>query len=354
MFNLYTQSQLSRLLLKWYDCSRRDLPWRVPQGSAHSTRPDPYYVLVSELMLQQTQVATVIPYFRRFLQAFPTVDKLAQADTQQVLRLWQGLGYYRRANNLQATARAIISEHHGKIPSDLETLLKLPGVGRYTAGAIASIAFDRRVPILDGNVARVLCRLDAVESDPREKTTLMKLWLKAGQILPSKRVGDFNSALMELGATVCTPRNPACRRCPLQKMCQAFAKQIQDRIPPPRKAKTIPTCHRHVLCICKGKRWLIEQRPAKGRWAGMWQFVTVEASEAIPPGKRLGQIKHALTHRLYQFDVWLISTGTSFSLPVSENPRKWVKLAELHQYPLPRPHQQVAAMLAKSDHAPAV
>src|SRR4051794_9870135 len=192
-----------RRLLKWYDRARRDLPWRSPLGNA-KTPLDPYHVLVSEAMLQQTQVATVIPYYHRFLKGFPSVADLAAADEQDVLKLWQGLGYYTRARNLRRAAQMVMSEHGGSLPRTRDELLTLPGVGRYTAGAVASIAFGCRTPILDGNVIRVLCRLDKVESDPRDKRTQAILWARAEEVLPKSRCGDFNSALMELGATVCT------------------------------------------------------------------------------------------------------------------------------------------------------
>ena len=170
-------------------------------------------------MLQQTQVATVIPYYHRFLEQFPTPAALADADEQQVLRLWQGLGYYSRARNLRRAAQRIVAEHGGKVPDRLDKLLMLPGIGRYTAGAIASIAFGKRAPILDGNVQRVLCRLDAIKGDPRERMVNQTLWKRAEEILPQKRVGDFNSALMELGATVCIPRGPRCLTCPVADHC---------------------------------------------------------------------------------------------------------------------------------------
>ncbi|MEZ6191711.1 MAG: A/G-specific adenine glycosylase [Phycisphaerales bacterium] len=198
-------------LLKWYDAHRRHLPWRADK----SETPNPYHVLVSEAMLQQTQVATVIPYFNRFIEALPTVDDLAAADEQAVLRLWQGLGYYRRARNLHAAAKAIQQEHGGKVPDTIEALLKLPGVGRYTAGAIASIAYGRPAPILDGNVARVLARLFLIEQPVDAPKTRNTLWQLAEQLVPDKRAGDFNQAVMELGALVCTKVNPSCEACPL-------------------------------------------------------------------------------------------------------------------------------------------
>ena len=340
----------TRRLLRWYDRSRRDLPWRTsPQ------RPgplDPYHVLVSETMLQQTQVATVIPYFNRFIARFPTLADLASAPLQEVLRLWQGLGYYSRAHNLQAAAAIIVNKLGGQFPSQPAELSKLHGIGRYTAGAVASIAFNRRAAILDGNVARVLCRLDRIEEDPRILRVREGLWTRAGKILPRERVGDFNSALMELGATVCTPKQPQCLLCPVRRHCQAFANGRQDQIPAPRKSRPTRLLRRKTYCISWKDRWLIEQRPAVGRWAGMWQFVTVDAvpdrAAVLPvkigPAVQIGTISHTLTHRRYEFAVFRAS-AVNGSRPRNDRPRLWATLDELDQYPLPRPHLKVVEML---------
>lgn len=352
-------SLFRRRLLDWYRRHRRDLPWRLPKIGHESTaatqsaqaasqaRVDPYHVLVSELMLQQTQVATVIPYFKRFIERFPTAADLAAADEQEVLRLWQGLGYYSRARNLQRAAKHVVEKCGGQMPSTVEGLLELPGVGRYTAGAVASIAFERRAPILDGNVMRVLCRLDRVEADPRQPATQEVLWARAEEMLPMASVGDFNSALMELGALICTPRAPQCLLCPVREQCEAFAAGVQERIPPPRKAKATPLFKRHILCVRQGDRWLIEQRPATGRWAGMWQFVTVDPEKDGSPvglGKRraIGTVTHGLTHRRYEFDVFVCEGG---KVVTDGTGRRWLTLAELDEYPLPRPHVKVAGML---------
>src|ERR1700722_18905856 len=183
-----TNSPFQRPLLRWYDRCRRDLPWRADP-------PNPYHVLVSEFMLQQTQVATVIPYFHRFMERFPDIADLAAAEEQEVLRHWQGLGYYARARNLLRCARQVVSDHDGELPADVAALQALAGIGRYTAGAIGSIAFGKRVPILDANVTRIICRLDKIESVPKQRTVQQRLWDRAEQILPRKRVSDFNSAL---------------------------------------------------------------------------------------------------------------------------------------------------------------
>jgi A/G-specific adenine glycosylase len=347
-------SGFSRRLLHWYDQHQRALPWRSPT-------PDPYLVLVSEAMLQQTQVATVIPYFQRFIVRYPTVQSLAGSTEQDVLKLWQGLGYYSRARNLRAAAKKIVEEFGGNVPQNLQDLLSLPGVGRYTAGAVASIAFGRRAPILDGNVARVLCRLDRVETDPREPAPRDKLWERAEQILPKSRLGDFNSALMELGALVCTPRSPQCLLCPLRPHCAAAAAGVQEQLPVKRQRKATPMHHRSVFCVRDGVRYLIEQRPPRGRWAGMWQFATVEAngepvsarlvkshlSLRTTPPKRIGQVLHALTHRRYTFDIYECEAKALGGADSSDN-RRWVTLSEIAAFPLPGPHVKVAQMLLAS------
>jgi A/G-specific adenine glycosylase len=341
-----------RHLVRWYRVHRRDLPWRTPLSgrSARAAVLDPYHVLVSEAMLQQTQVATVIPYFKRFIERFPTLAALAASNEEEVLRQWQGLGYYSRARNLRRCAIAIMSDHFGEIPDHPIQLRTLPGVGRYTAGAIASIAFGKRAPILDGNVARVLCRIDKITADPQETETAEILWARAADLLPrvgrtDSRMGDFNSALMELGATVCTPRNPKCLICPVRDHCEAFAAGVQESIPLRKKARPTPLLKRWTWCIRHGDRWLIEQRPAKGRWAGMWQFVTRESDDAgllpvrIGSPQKLGVIRHTLTHRRYEYRAALCDAVDA------NGDGNWVTLKELDRYPMPRPHVKLAENL---------
>jgi A/G-specific adenine glycosylase len=350
------KSTYQQRLLGWFYKNQRPLPWRAARGE----RPDPYRVLLSEAMLQQTQVATVIPYFHRFLQALPTLADLAAADEQTVLRLWQGLGYYSRARNLRRAAQAIVAEHGGVVPRDVPSLLALPGVGRYTAGAIASIAYDTPAPILDGNVARVLCRLDAITADPRERTTQQRLWSRAEELLPPRGIGDFNQALMELGATVCTPRNPQCLICPVREHCRAREQGIAERIPPPKQRPPSPLLRRVVLVVADDAtppRWLLEQRPARGRWAGLWQFPTVDADTpaaaaaslglAVTGLRSLGEVAHTLTHRRYAFAVYAARLAAAAPIPPGPaGPRVWVAPAALGDYPLSRP-QLLAADLAR-------
>jgi A/G-specific adenine glycosylase len=348
-----------RSLLRWYNTNRRDLPWRVAKKNPASERPDPYHVLVSEAMLQQTQVATVIPYFNRFMAAYPTLRDLANANEQEVLRLWQGLGYYSRARHLLGTAKILVEQKNGMIPDSVEALLDLPGIGRYTAGAIASLAFEKRAPVLDGNVTRVISRLDLIRDAPKES-----LWSRAEQLLPKKRVGDFNSALMELGATICAPRAPKCLFCPVQKHCAAFAAGVAEQIPPPTDRKVRPIERRWTLAISKedvGQEcptYLIEQRPPRGRWASMWQFITIEADRTAPTAKSLshrigldlcdlrplGSLQHDLTHRRYEFQV-LACRAQSAPRKLRKDCR-WVGLDGLSDFPLSRPQLQVAQMIS--------
>jgi A/G-specific adenine glycosylase len=340
-------------LLPWYARNRRDLPWRPPPPDNGPV--DPYAVLVSEFMLQQTRVAAVVPYFSRFLAAFPNVAALAASSEQEVLRLWQGLGYYSRARNLRAAARKIVARFGGQIPQSVHDLRTLPGIGRYTAGAIASIAFDQRAPILDGNVARVLCRLEKIQADPAQPATVRRLWQLAEEILPARRCGQFNSALMELGATICTPRQPNCPICPLRRFCRAAAAGLQQTIPPPRKSLPLPTLARWTICVHRQDRWLLERRPRTGRWAGLWQFPTIEALHAPPTTqsigpaiglriaglRKIGQIRHALTHRRYVFTAFTATAGSTDRFPN----RRWIRLDDLDRFPLSRPQLRIAQML---------
>lgn len=271
---------IRRKLLAWYRKSHRQLPWRPhprPRKLDNdAARIDPYYTLVSEAMLQQTQVATVVAYFERFVAEFPTVHALAQADEQRVLRQWQGLGYYRRARNLHAAARMIVAEFDGRVPDRAEQLLKLPGVGRYTAGAIASIAYDTPAPIVDGNVDRVLARLLNLREPVDAPTVKKHIWSLAEQLVPQKCAGDFNQAMMELGATVCTPKSPKCLVCPLRDDCQAQASGDPETLPI-KLPKKKPVAVTHVVIAAeRSGRFLFEQRPATGLWSNMWQLPTWE------------------------------------------------------------------------------
>jgi A/G-specific adenine glycosylase len=350
------QKTFQRSLLDWFDAHRRDLPWRAPKGAMPGALPPAYHVFVSEAMLQQTQVAAVVPYFHRFLAALPTIEALAVADEQVVLRLWQGLGYYSRARNLKKAAQKIVETFDGVVPRTVEELRTLPGVGRYTAGAIASIAYDTSAPILDGNVVRVLCRIDRVEDDPHLPGVRDQLWQRAEELVPKKRAGDFNQSLMELGATICTPKNPSCLLCPVRTFCRAADAGVQERIPKPKPAKATPVLRRWVVCVRRPDGvWLIEQRPAKGRWAGLWQFVTLEADATSPTAETLSAalgvalgnvrplitVRHGLTHRRYVFDAF---TADAADMAVTA-PRRWSTLREMESLPFSKPQLAIRTAL---------
>ncbi|MCU0465750.1 MAG: A/G-specific adenine glycosylase [Anaerolineae bacterium] len=304
-------------LLAWYDRAAADLPWR-------SSDPDPYTVWLSEIMLQQTQVATVIPYFHRFLAAFPTVRALADAPLDDVLKAWEGLGYYSRARNLHRAALVVAYDMGGQFPDTVEGLLALPGVGRYTAGAIASIAFGRRAPLVDGNVYRVFSRLMDEDGDVSTPAVQARMWAWAEDWVPADRPGDYNQALMELGRTVCTPKNPRCRDCPLNGLCRAFAAGTQAERPVKKKAGKKP--HYEVAAgVVRGAdgRLLIAQRPLEGLLGGLWEFpggkqepdetlteclqreLLEELGIEVEVGEELCVVKHAFTHfsiTLHAFD----------------------------------------------------
>ena len=265
----FEASEISLRLLSWYGKEGRTLPWRENR--------DPYRIWLSEIMLQQTTVTAVIPYYERFLQRFPTIESLAAASLDDVISLWAGLGYYSRARNLHRASQQIVSQQ-GTFPETLEGLLALPGIGRSTAGAILSIAFDRPAPILDGNVRRVLVRLFAWHEDPRSSRAEKQLWQWAEALTPDDHPHDYAQAIMDLGATVCVPRTPLCERCPLRELCQAFEQGCAGLLPVARKQVKLPVRLQVALLVkCSGD-YLIRQRPTDGFLGGLWEFPVVEMS----------------------------------------------------------------------------
>ncbi len=369
-------------LLAWYAANHRRLPWRPDPGGLG----EPYHVLVSELMLQQTQVATVIDYFHRFLARFPTVADLAAAEEQAVLTAWQGLGYYRRARHLHRAAQAVVERHGGRIPDNLEALRNLPGVGRYTAGAIGSIAFGLPAPVLDGNVKRVFARwfaeAEAIERPAVERAMwevaerLVAPLGEAGRRKGGYGPGDLNQALMELGATVCTPRTPRCLTCPMLAGCEAGRSGRADQLPV-REARKDPRAVVHdVAAIEKRGRWLFEQRGERGLWAGMWQLVTVESDgpeaggddadtdaavrEALRrrltdrlgvelgPLQPIGRVAHQTTHRSITFRVWRTSVRGGRLRPGAG---VWRSLSGVTELPLSNAQRKVIALVRESEDA---
>ena len=257
-------TEFSRRLLKWFDQhGRHDLPWQHPR--------EPYRVWLAEIMLQQTQVTTVLPYFTRFIARFPDVRALAGAAADDVLALWAGLGYYARARNLHRCAQLVVEKHGGQFPRDPEMLMELPGIGRSTAGAILAQAHGLRLPILDGNVRRVLARHAAISGWPGEPAVQKKLWLLAERLLPQRRVADYTQAIMDLGATLCTARKPACGICPLREDCAARLQQRVHELPAARPKRARAQRRAHMLLIENGRgEILLERRPPTGIWGGLW------------------------------------------------------------------------------------
>lgn len=326
----------------WFPAAARVLPWRTARSG--------WAALVSEAMLQQTQVARVVPAFEAFMRRFPTPAALAAAPEQEVLAAWQGLGYYRRARMLQQAAAVIVAEHGGEVPADAETLRTLPGVGRYTAGAVASIAFGHRAPIVDGNVRRVTARLEgddrAIEDPAAERET----WARAEALVAA--AGDpaiLNEGLMELGATVCTPAAPRCGACPVAGSCRAAAAGTAATIPPPKVRGRRQAVHYHVVLLRRGASVLMEPRPDRGLWAGLWQPPTVEAPSPLAwaavaahlpvaadrPEER-GGFLHRTTHRDVHFRVWsAVSRGRR---------GRWVDAADLAELPVGNGHRRAIAM----------
>lgn len=256
-------------LLEWYDKQKRTLPWR--------SKPTPYRVWVSEIMLQQTRVEAVKPYFERFMKALPTVRKLAACPEEELLKLWEGLGYYNRVRNMQKTAQILVQENKGELPAQFDELMKLPGIGKYTAGAISSIAFGIPVPAVDGNVLRVITRITADERDISKDSVKQSIARDIQEIIPMRRAGDFNQALIELGAIVCVPNGPAkCHECPVAHLCEARQKDIIMKLPKkaPKKARSIE--NKTVLLIKDGEKIAIRKRPKKGLLAGLYEFPNVE------------------------------------------------------------------------------
>ncbi|MGF1512880.1 MAG: A/G-specific adenine glycosylase [Elainellaceae cyanobacterium] len=349
--------RLRRSLLDWYEASGRQLPWRQTQ--------DPYPIWISEVMLQQTQVKTVIPYYRRWLTAFPTVDALAQADLQTVLKLWEGLGYYARARNLHRAAQKVVDHHHGAFPKDLEAAMALPGVGRTTAGGILSAAFNRCVPILDGNVKRILARLLAIESPPSRELAL--LWDASQTLLDPERPRDFNQALMDLGATVCDRRRPACLQCPWKPDCQAFHLNRQLEVPMSESRPPIPHKHIGVAVIWNAQRQvLIDRRRPEGLLGGLWEFPggKLEAGETIADcikreireeldidiavGDHLITIDHAYTHFKVTLAVHHCQQLSGEPKPLASDEVRWVAPPELSQYPFPTANQRIIEAILSS------
>jgi A/G-specific adenine glycosylase len=340
-------------LLTWFAANARALPWRREPR-------DPYHVWLSEVMLQQTQVATVIPYFERWLARFPTLADFAAAPLDDVLKLWEGLGYYSRARNFHKAAQQVISDFDGRMPDTVAGLLALPGVGRYTAGAIASLAFGRDAAVLDGNVKRVFSRLRAIDAPDAD------LWPLVEAQLPAGRAGAFNEALMELGATVCTPRAPQCARCPINAACAAYAAGNVASYPVKRTKPATPHYEIATAVIrAPDGAMLLGQRPTDGLLGGLWEFISADlrSPDAIPDAPaiarmararcglrvnaihQLGAVKHAFTHFKITRHAWLCACAhpTPIDAPAYTATR-WVQPGDIGALALTRSDQRIAAL----------
>jgi A/G-specific adenine glycosylase len=347
-------SKLAELILDWYALNSREFPWRV-----HS---DPYAIWVSEIMLQQTRVETVIPYFLKWMQTFPTVSGLAHASESDVLSVWEGLGYYSRARNLRVSAQKIMEEHGGKLPDNLKDLIKLPGIGRYTAGAIASIAFNKDITTLDGNIRRVFARLFDVEEIVNSPAGEEKIWDLLQNELPKGKAGDFNQALMDLGATICTPQSPDCPICPLLGICLARSKGIEEQRPILKNKPVQPQFTSICAIIKKNDSFLLLRRPSKGLLGGLWEFpndrIVSEGDEfetqqiqllssqygmEVKILEKRAIIKHAYTH----FRVILHAYSCAWVADIAELPGtcSWVTRNKLLNYPMGKIARKISRMI---------
>ncbi|NJL02535.1 MAG: A/G-specific adenine glycosylase [Spirulinaceae cyanobacterium RM2_2_10] len=345
---------LQSRLLAWYGQQGRELPWRGDR--------DPYRIWISEVILQQTQVKTALPYYERFLAHFPNIATLASADLQQVLKVWQGLGYYARARHLHKAAQQLVEQHGGHFPTELAAVMALPGIGRTTAGGILSAAFDQPVAILDGNVKRVLSRLLALPVPPAKATKL--LWQWSERLLSSAQPRDFNQALMDLGATVCTPRQPQCSACPWAIACQAHHHNLQAQIP--MREATAPLPHKRIgVAVIRNTagQVLIDRRREEGLLGGLWEFPggKIEAGETIADcirreireelaieievGAHLITVEHAYSHFRLTLYVHECRHRSGEAQPLESQEVRWVSVEELDQFPFPQANVQIVAAI---------
>jgi A/G-specific adenine glycosylase len=326
---------------------RHDLPWQTKSGQA----PDPYAIWVSEIMLQQTQVSAVIPYYLRFMSRFADVSSLAAAEQEEVLQYWSGLGYYSRARNLHAAAQKILDDHNGQFPESIEAIQALPGIGRSTAAAIVSFAFQQPQTILDGNVKRILARYQQIEGWPGSPKVENTLWQLAESLVPKQDTGIYNQGLMDLGATICTRSKPQCSRCPVRETCQARAHDTVKQFPFSKPKKTLPEKACTMLILLKGNEVLLQKRPQKGIWAGMWSLPEIDSStiaaeyvksqfgfdtESLEP---LPLVQHSFTHfKLAITPQPMLVLGKAAEIMA---PYMWIELEDAKASAIPTPVRNI-------------
>ena len=348
-------------LLEWFNTHQRAMPWR--------SNPQPYLVWVSEIMLQQTQVDTVIPYFERFVSTFPTVESLASADQEDVLKLWEGLGYYSRARNLHKAAKLIVSDYDGQLPSDYKAMQKIPGIGPYCAAAIGSIAFGVKVPVVDGNVLRVFARFWGIEDDIANPKTRQILFDRLMPFIQPAPPSEFNQGIMELGALICTPKSPKCTECPLQRSCYANFNNEQSNLPV--KTKKAPTPHYTIGIgvILKGRQILIAKRKEDQMLGGLWEFpggkkketetieetvlreVKEETTLSVALLEPIAVVNHAYTHFKITMHAYLCEYLSGIEKPLSSDKLEWIDLNDLETRPFPTANKKIFPNLLKLLHS---
>lgn len=354
-----TDQDFRNRLLTWYDKHKREMPWRDCDN--------PYKIWISEIMLQQTRVDQAIPYFHRFMERFPTVHELAEADQQEVLKVWEGLGYYSRARNLHHAAKTVVSDFEGKIPDNDKDIRKLKGVGPYTASAVLSIAYSRPHAVVDGNVLRVLTRYLGIEDDIRSSHTKNTIQKAADELLDNNRPGDFNQAVMELGATVCTPSNPDCEKCPINADCVAYSTLKTDSIPYKSPAKKRPHHQIGVGIIKAEDEVLIALRPEEAMLGGLWEFpggkqkeneeitetVVRELKEElgvdVAISKPFMQLDHAYSHFKITLHAYICKLKDGTPEPKTSQQIQWVPVSELHRFPFPKANRKLTERLMNVD-----
>ena len=346
-------------LLDWFTKNKRPMPWR-------GTR-EPYHIWLSEVMLQQTQVSTVISYYNRFIQKYPTLETLASATDEDVLKLWEGLGYYRRCHNFLNAVRMVRDQYHGIVPADPDAFKDLPGVGAYTQAAVLSIAFDKALPVVDGNVIRVVTRVYRITEDSTKTGTRHRIHQRMQQLIPAENPGDFNQAVMELGALVCTPKNPACDVCPLTRDCGAFQDGAPHLYPNIPKKEKIPEYQVGLAVIWHDGKFLIQKRPSIGHLAGLWEFPGGKCENGESPEqaldrkcreelglgvrivKKLTTVTHGYSHFKIQVKVFWCEAKKQVPKALKNQPLAWIGADELEKYPFPSANHKFFPLLLDLD-----